>query len=171
MWHNFGAQCGAQKGNQARQIAEVDTGMDSHRETETNDPNSEQWNTEKYYMNLGGWAEPKTHTSEPLKSSSLWVSVTQWHHWLVIEKGSMSNWPLFSYIQVLLSILLGDWHYQFIQYLYQCIKTNLKRNNKCISLTVFISWNSEIVKMLTSSTVSIPLIPNGDSSQRAIILW
>ena len=36
-------------------------------------------------------------------------------------------------------------------------------------LIVFISWNSETVKMLTSSTVSVPLIPIRESSQRAVI--
>ena len=36
-------------------------------------------------------------------------------------------------------------------------------------LIVIIIWNSEIVKMSTSSTVSMPLIPIGESSQRAVI--
>ena len=134
VWHSFGAQWRAWKGNQERQPIEVEadigTDVDSHRKTEMRDHNSEDENTEKYYLNLCGWMEPKTHTSEPQESSSLWVLATQWYHWPVTEeKGSISNWLLFGYLQVLLSILMGNWHHWFVQYLYQSIKSNLKRNN------------------------------------------
>ena len=104
--------------------------MDSQEKTKKNNPNSEEGDTEKYYTNLCGWMEPKTCSSEPWVSPSFWVLVTQWHNWLVIkEKGSVSNWLLLGYLQVLLFILLGYWHHQFIQYLYWCIKSNPKRNN------------------------------------------
>ena len=38
--------------------------MDSHRMTEIKNPNSKEGDTVKYYMNLSGWVEPKTHTSQ-----------------------------------------------------------------------------------------------------------
>ena len=37
--------------------------MDSHRKTKMKDPNSEEGDTEKCYMNLCEWAEPKMSNS------------------------------------------------------------------------------------------------------------
>ena len=54
---------GLKKGNQARQPAEGDADMDSHRKIEMKDPNSEEGDTEKYYMNLCGCVEPKSCTN------------------------------------------------------------------------------------------------------------
>ena len=82
------------------------------------------------------------------------------------EKGSVSSWPLVSNLQVLLLIPLGNWHWQFIQYLYQFIQSNPDRNN--FSTYPLLSLLVQILK-LSKHQLYEPLIPTGESSQRAII--
>ena len=160
------------KRNQLRQPVNIDVDMESHRKTDMKDPKLKGQYREilDEHMWMGWTKSPHQWTMRIIIECVDDTMRKSTHH---EERGSTSNWPLLIYLQVFKHYYQFHWVINAVSSYSTCIgafRVILREINVVhITFCLYFFLNSEIVKMSTSSTVSVPLIPIRESNQRAII--